>query len=171
MNHLRAWSKITSQLYIWHYVTNFSHYLLPFPDFDELAADIPMYRKNGVVGIFLRGRLCGRWRRRECRTPLLRDGALAVESERRGERIIDEFMAAYYGKAARPMRAYFDLLHRQVRPAPRGKGQHMWINTNPGASYLSEDFIAQSLKLFQEAETAADDDATQNEGAQGATLD
>ncbi|MBL8218275.1 MAG: DUF4838 domain-containing protein, partial [Bryobacterales bacterium] len=28
--NLEAWSKITNQLYIWHYNTNFSHYLLPF---------------------------------------------------------------------------------------------------------------------------------------------
>jgi hypothetical protein len=36
----------------------------------------------------------------------------------------------------------------------------MWIYTNPGAPYLSEDFLAQSLKLFHEAEMAAEDDAT-----------
>jgi len=36
----------------------------------------------------------------------------------------------------------------------------MWIYSNPGASYLSQDFIAQALKLFQEAEAAANDDAT-----------
>jgi hypothetical protein len=160
MNHLRAWSKITNQLYIWHYVTNFSHYLLPFPDFDELAADIPMYRKNGVVGIFLEGDFAngGGGENAELRSyvmaRLLWNPSLEVNS------IIEEFMAAYFGKAARPMRAYFDLLHRQVRPAPRGKGQHMWIYTNPGASYLSQDFIAQALKLFREAETAANDDAT-----------
>jgi hypothetical protein len=68
-------------------------------------------------------------------------------------------MTAYYGKAARPMRAYFDLLHRQVRPAPQGKGHHMWIFTNPGAPYLSEDFLAQALKFFHEAAMAAEDDA------------
>jgi hypothetical protein len=73
--------------------------------------------------------------------------------------IINEFMTAYYGKAARPMRAYFDLLHRQVRPAPQGKGHHMWIYTNPGAPYLSEDFLAQSLKLFHEADAASENDA------------
>jgi len=160
MNHLRAWSKITNQLYIWHYVTNFSHYLLPFPDFDELAADIPMYRKNGVVGIFLEGDFAdgGGGENAELRSyvmaRLLWNPGLDMDS------IINEFMAAYYGKAARPMRAYFDLLHRQVRPAPRGKGLHMWIYSNPGASYLSQDFIAQALKLFQEAEAAANDDAT-----------
>ena len=53
MDNLRAWSEITNQLYIWHYNTNFHHYLAPCPDFDELAADIPMYQRHGVVGIFL----------------------------------------------------------------------------------------------------------------------
>jgi len=160
MNHLRAWSKITNQLYIWHYVTNFSHYLLPFPDFDELAADIPMYGKNGVVGIFLEGDYAegGGGENAELRSyvmaRLLWNPSLDVN------KIINEFMAACYGKAARPMRAYFDLLHRQVRPAPQGNGRHMWIYSNPGAPYLSEEFLAQSLKLFHEAETVADDDAT-----------
>ena len=160
MNNLRAWSKITNQLYIWHYVTNFAHYLLPFPDFDELAANIPMYRKHGVVGIFLEGDAApgGGGENAELRSyvmaRLLWNTSLGVNG------IINEFMNAYYGKAARPMRAYFDLLHRQVRPAPQGKELHMWIYSNPGATYLSEDFLAQSLKLFHEAETAADDDAT-----------
>jgi hypothetical protein len=160
MNHLRAWSKITSQLYIWHYVTNFSHYLLPFPDFDELAADIPMYRKNGVVGLFLEGDFAegGGGENAELRSYVM--ARLLWNPNLNVDPVIDEFMSAYYGKAARPMRAYFDLLYRQVRPAPRGKGQHMWIYTNPGASYLSPDFIAQALKLFREAETTADDDAT-----------
>ncbi len=28
---------------------------MPFPDFDELAADIPMYKRHGVVGLFMQG--------------------------------------------------------------------------------------------------------------------
>jgi hypothetical protein len=160
MEHLRGWSEITNQLYIWHYVTNFAHYLLPFPDFDELAADIPMYRKHGVVGIFLEGDAAegGGGENAELRSyvmaRLLWNPSVDVNT------IIREFMSAYYGKATFSMRAYFDLLHRQVRPAPQGKGNHMWIYTNPGAPYLPEDFLAQSLKFFHEAETAADDDAT-----------
>jgi len=158
MRNLLEWSKITNQLYIWHYVTNFSHYLLPFPDFDELAADIPLYRRHGVVGIFLEGDGDGGAENAELRSyvmaRLLWDTSVDVNAT------INEFMAAYYGKAARPMRAYFDLLHQQVRPAPGGKGHHMWIYTNPGVPYLSEEFLAQSAKFFRQAEMAADDDAT-----------
>jgi hypothetical protein len=158
LEHLRGWSTITNQLYIWHYVTNFAHYLLPFPDFDELAADIPMYRKHGVVGIYLEGDYAegGGGENAELRSYVM--ARLLWNSSVDVNEIIREFMTAYYGKAARPMRAYLDLLHRQVRPAPQGKGYHMWIYTNPGAPYLSEDFLAQSMKLFHEAETAADDD-------------
>ena len=160
LHHLRGWSAITNQLYIWYYVTNFSHYLIPFPDFDELAADIPLYRKNGVVGIFLEGDYAegGGGENAELRSYVM--ARLLWNPSVEVNRIINEFMTAYYGKSARPMRAYFDLLHQQVRPAPRGRGRHMWIYTNPGAPYLSEGFLAQSLKLFHEAETAADDDAT-----------
>jgi len=160
MNHLRAWSKITNQLYVWHYVTNFAHYLLPFPDFDELAANIPMYEKNGVVGVFLEGDFAegGGGENAELRSYVM--ARLLWNPRENVDNIINEFMAAYYGKAARPMRAYFDLLHRQVRAAPQGKGNHIWIYTSPGATYLSDDFLAQAAKLLKDAETAATDDAT-----------
>jgi hypothetical protein len=160
MRNLRNWSKITNQLYIWHYNTNFAHYLLPFPDFDELAADIPMYKKHGVVGIFLEGDSApgGGAENAELRSyvgaRLLWNPNISLDET------VNEFMAAFYGQAARAMRAYFDLQHRQVRLPPQGKGHHMWISTYPGAPYLSADFLAQATKLLGEAESAATDEAT-----------
>ena len=55
LKNLKAWARITNQLYIWHYNTNYSHYLAPFPDFYGLAANISVYQRNGVVGLFLEG--------------------------------------------------------------------------------------------------------------------
>jgi Domain of unknown function (DUF4838)/Glycosyl hydrolase family 67 N-terminus len=159
MKNLRAWSKITDQLYIWHYNTNFAHYLLPFPDFDELAANIPMYKRHGVVGIFLEGAFSsgGGAENAELRSyvmaKLLWDPNTAVQNA------IDEFHQAYYGKAARPMLQYFELLHRQVRMPPEGRGQHMWIFENPQGPYLTAGFLAQAKKLFDQAEQAADNAA------------
>lgn len=158
MKNLRAWSKITQQLYIWHYVTNFAHYLMPFPDFDELAADIPMYRQHGVVGIFLEGDYAegGGGENAKLRSYVM--ARLLWNPRVNVEETIDEFLGAYYGKAAKPMRAYFDLLHRQVRPAPTGKGHHAWIYTRPGAPYLSEGFLAESRSLLDRACRAAEDE-------------
>jgi hypothetical protein len=58
------------------------------------------------------------------------------------------------------MRAYFDLQHRQVRPAPQGEGNHLWIFIHPGAPYLSSAFLTEATKLLDEAESAAGDEAT-----------
>ncbi|MCX6633596.1 MAG: DUF4838 domain-containing protein [Acidobacteria bacterium] len=152
---LKEWSKQTDRLYVWHYNTNFSHYLLPFPDFDELAADIPMYRRNGVVGLFLEGAYApgGGGENAELRSyvmaRLLWNPAAEVNRE------IDDFLEACYGPAAKPMRAYFDLLHEQVR----GKNNHLWIFVQPRVPYLSREFLDRAAALFRQAEAAAGNDA------------
>lgn len=153
--HLQAWSKITNQLYIWHYNTNFSDYLLPLPDFDELAADIPMYRRHGVVGVFLEGSPSpgGGAENAELRSYVM--ARLLWDTETDVRQAIDEFHTANYGEAARPMRAYFDLLHRQVRLPPQGHGNHAWIYDRADAPYLDGEFLAEATKLFGQAETAA----------------
>lgn len=158
LDHLQGWARITDQLYIWHYVTNFRHYLLPFPDFDELAADIPLYKKNGVVGIFLEGDSTPGGENAELRSYVM--ARLLWNPNVDLDATVNEFMAAYYGQAAPLMRDYFDLQHRQVRLPPQGTGRHMWVSSQPGSPYLSADFLGQATKLLGEAESAAADEAT-----------
>ncbi len=112
---LNGWSRITSQLYIWHYSTNFVHYLLPMPNLEEIHANIGLYHRRGVYGIFmqgqgdtgggaemtaLRGYTIGRllWNPRQPLWPL-----------------VDEFLSAEYGRAAPAVRRYLDVFHGAVR--------------------------------------------------------
>jgi len=159
MKNLRAWSKITDRLYIWHYNTNFAHYLLPFPDFDELATDIPMYKHHGVVGLFMEGAVTkgGGAENAELRSYVMAKLLWNVNVD--ANKLVDEFLDACYGNAAKPMRAYFDLTQRQVRMAPNGLGRHLWIYDSPSAPYLSDEFLASARELFRQAEAAADNDA------------
>jgi hypothetical protein len=152
--NLQSWSKITNQLYIWHYNTNFSHYLMPFPDFDELAADIPLYKKHGVVGLFLQGAygkgVAGE--NSELRAYVLArqlwDPAINVD------KTVDEFLQGVYGPAAKPLRDYFDLLHSEVRPPA---DRHLWIFNVP--EYSSE-FRTKARQLFDQAVSLAQDEPT-----------
>lgn len=152
--NLEAWSKITNQLYIWHYNTNFSHYLLPFPDFDELAADVPVYKKHGVVGLFMQGAYApgGGGEQSELRAYVLArqlwDPAVNVDQT------VNEFLDGVYGAAAKPMREYFDLLHREVR-GPAGK--HLWIFNIPD---YSAEFLPRAKELFARADRLAGDEGT-----------
>jgi hypothetical protein len=152
--NLQSWSKITNQLYIWHYNTNFSHYLMPFPDFDELAADIPLYKQHGVVGLFLQGAY-GKGVAGE--NSELRAYVLARQlwdPSTNVNQTVDEFLQGVYGPAAKPLRAYFDLLHSEVRPPAN---RHLWIFNVPE---YSAQFRTQAGKLFDEAVSLAPDEAT-----------
>ena len=55
LQDLRAWSQITHRLYVWDYVTDFAHYLLPFPNFDVLQANIQLFHQMGVKGLLEQG--------------------------------------------------------------------------------------------------------------------
>lgn len=154
LRNLEAWSKITNQLYIWHYNTNFSHYQMPMPDFDELAADVPLYHKHGVVGLFLQGAYPpgGGGENSELRAYVLArqlwDPATDVS------RTVDEFLEGVYGPAAVPLREYYELLHKEVR-APAG--QHLWIFNVPD---YSRELLERAPRLFTRALALAPDEAT-----------
>ena len=156
VNNLKAWSQITSQLYIWHYNTNFSHYLAPVPDFDELRSDVAVYQRHGVVGLFLQGAYApgGGGENSELRAYLL--ARLLWNPAADADREVNDFLDAVYGKAAPAMRRYFDLSHREVRLPPAGLGQHIWIFNLP---QFSPAFRSQAETLFQEAESATTDEA------------
>ena len=157
MTNLRAWAKITDgALYVWHYNTDFSHYLRPFPDFGEIAADVPMLRRNGVVGLFMQGSVMpgGGGENAALRAyvvaRLLWDTNVNVRSD------IEEFHRAFYGHAAPAMLEYFDLLQHVVSFPPAGQGDHCWCCSSP---HFSGDFLARARQLFSKAQADAEDEA------------
>lgn len=157
VKNLKAWSDITNQLYIWHYNTNFRHYLLPFPDLDELSTDIGVYKKHGVVGLFMQGAYAagGGGEMAGLKSYLL--ARLLWNPSIDANAVIDEYLKGVYGKAAPQMKAYLELLHREVRPGPAGLGKHLWIFAVPD---YSDALLNGGLELFRQAEAAAEDSAT-----------
>ena len=67
---------------------------------------------------------------------------------------INEFVNAYYGKAAPKMLAYLDTIHRPVRE----QGKHIHIFDKPTSSYLSEDVMNAAEKILDGAELLAEND-------------
>lgn len=154
MQHLRGWAAITDTLYIWHYNTDFANYLLPFPDFDEFPAEIRLYMKSGVKGIFFEGDVApgGGGSDAELRCYVMAhqlwDPALDTKS------LVGDWMHGVYGAAAEPMQKWFDLLHEKVRDP----NQHLFIWTAPASPIFSTDVVAQGDGLFDEAQKLAASD-------------
>jgi hypothetical protein len=159
VENLKAWARITDTLYIWHYNTNFAHYLLPFPDFRELEADTAMYHRLGVRGVFFQGAYApgGGGSDAELRSYVL--ARLAWNPGDDGDARVTEWLRGVYGRAWRPMRAYFDLLHAGVRDPER----HFFIYSPPEVAYLTPAVLARAGRLFDQAERLATGDPVATE--------
>ncbi len=150
---LDDWSKITPQLYIWHYATNFAHYLLPMPDLEELQANLRLYRDRGVRGVFIQS--CGD------------EGGGAESLALRGYvtsrllwnpdlplwALVDEFLRAHYGVQAAPgVRQYLEVLHDRVR---RDKTLHYTLFDPPPHPLFNAETLAQADRPLAAAESLA----------------
>lgn len=111
---VKGWSRITPQLYIWDYVTNFSNYLIPHPNLHVLAPNLRYFVRNGAIGVFEQGDSGSRTgefiRLRAWLIPHLLWDVNADENA-----LIDEFLSGYYGPAAPHLRAYLDLMSNAAR--------------------------------------------------------
>jgi hypothetical protein len=147
---LEGWAKVAPRLWVWDYTTDFAHYLLPFPNHRVLGPNIRYYAAHNVKGIFeedandtsnselasLDGYIMAK-----CLWNPNYDAELAI----------DEFLEAYYGRAARPIRAYIDLLHDR----PQRENIHVTLYVNPDHPHLTDELLAKADGLWQKAEGLA----------------
>jgi len=149
-----AWHPVAPLLYVWDYTPNFAHYEQPFPNFDSLQANVRFFVNHGVKGLFEQGNSSqgGYGEMGPLRAYVL--AKLVWNPDTDVQKHITEFLNAYYGKAAGNVRAYMELLHRQVRE----KGFHAHIYDSPKAAYLNDEAINGGERLLDEAEELADND-------------
>ena len=151
---LQAWSKVSQRLWIWDYTTDFAHYLMPFPNQRVRRPNIRFFIANHVTGIF------------EEDTPDTPHSELAAlggyltakflwNPDYDQDRAMNEFLEGYYGKAARPIRQYIDLLHDRVER----ENIHVHIYDPPTKPYLDYELLRQANALWEEAEKLVAGDA------------
>ncbi len=149
-----AWSKITANLYIWHYIVNFAHYYVPFPNFRALAEDLRFYRDIGVSGLYLQGMGHGGG---GGEFSLLRPWyvmQLAWNPDRDADALLRDFLEGYYQDAWEPIYQYIMLLQNVVDE----QDIHMHLYTNPAQGYLTDAILDRADALFDLAEAKAADD-------------
>ena len=77
---------------------------------------------------------------------------------------IEEFHEIYYGAAAAPMRAYFELIQNLARFPPQGEGQHWWCCRAP---MFTDAGIEKARALFRQALAAAPSEAIRDRVRRG----
>ncbi len=149
-----AWEPVAPLLYIWDYTTDFGHYQQPFPNFDSLQSNVKFFVRHGVKSLFEQGNYSsgGSGEMEPLRAYVL--AKLLWNPETDVQKHINEFVNAYYGKAAPKIFTYIETIHRPVRE----KGLHIHIFDKPNSAYLSEDVMNAGEKILNEAEGLAEND-------------
>ena len=104
---LADWQRVAGgNLFIWDYLANFTSYMMPHPNIASIAPNIRLFARNGAVGVFEQGdALCAAGSFAALRHYLV--SHLLWDPADDEKRLLDEFLAGYYGKAAAPHLARF----------------------------------------------------------------
>jgi hypothetical protein len=152
LDDLKGWSALAPHMYIWDYVVNFSHYVMPYPNFRVLQSNIQSFRDNNAIGIMEQAAYQSRGGEfSELRSYLI--SKLLWNPECNTEDVINDFIYGYYSRSGKFVRQYFDLLHNQLTPET-----HIHLGLTPGDALFSDKFVQESYNLFQEACKVADNE-------------
>ena len=148
---LLAWEKVApGHLQIWHYVVNFAHYVQPYPDWDELGADMAYYRDNGVSGMFCEGDSQGICDLQAMHTWVM--AHLFWNPRQDVWRLVRDFSDGYYGKAGADIYAYLRLFHDRLQQP----NVHLHLYDPPTSPLFSAELLKSANDLFDHAEAAAE---------------
>lgn len=150
LEDMQKWAAISPQLYIWDYVVNFGHYIMPYPNFAVLQSNIKTFKENKSIGIMEQAAYQSRGGEfSELKAYLI--SKLLWNPDISTVEVIDDFMYGYYGRAGKFVKQYFDLAQNLITPQ-----QHIKIGLQPGDKMFTDDFVQTSLALFNEADKVAD---------------
>ena len=154
---LRAWSALTHNIIVWDYVINFSHLVMPFPNWKVLAPNLQLFRDNGVPMMFEQGLSSPGGEMPEFRTYLL--AKLLWNPDLNVDSLRTHFMTAFYGDAG----VYIDKYTRLLEAELDRSGKALTLYEHPQAhknGYLSPANLARYKTLFNAAEAAVMDEDT-----------
>jgi hypothetical protein len=146
---LEGWSKICGRLYVWDYVTDFGHYVLPHPNWFVLGPNLRLLQAHNVKGVFEEGAYAGPGAEMaELESWVL--AQLLWNPQQDDRALIKEFLRGYYGqKAGDLIEQYLELMH----DASKGFYLHCYLGNDP--PHLRFQPLAAAERLWQQAEAAA----------------
>ncbi len=157
IHDITEWSKICNRLYIWDYVTDFSYYIPPFPNFRVLRSNMEFFARHHVVGMYPEGNYqsnSGEFA--ELRAYLLAQcmwNPYMTEDEYQAA--IDDFCTGYYGAGGVYVKKFLDF----ICDASRDRHFNIWT---PPFGIIPEEVYRTHFKTIEDwwnaAEAAAEND-------------
>ncbi|MGI6459422.1 MAG: DUF4838 domain-containing protein [Candidatus Hydrogenedentales bacterium] len=148
------WAQVANRLWVWDYVTSFHHFYVPYPNLRVRDDNIRFFIEHNVTGIFEQDNYMSPNGEFSELSGYL-NAKLLWNPDYGEDRAINEFLEGVYGKAAKPIREYIDLLHDKVED----DNIHCDIWIGPWeAPFLTDEVMAKGEILWNRAETVVADD-------------
>lgn len=144
---IRNWSKLTGRLYVWDYVTDFWHYMLPHPNWFVLGPNLRFFQTNHVRGVFEEGA----YQSYDSEMEEMRAWVLAQllrDPQQDDRALIREFLDGYYGAAGKSIWRYLELMENA------SKGFALYCGSSPDVPFLNFKTLRAAEQLWQQAEQA-----------------
>jgi hypothetical protein len=120
VQNLRAWHRLTPNLYIWHYASNFSGgHIAPWPDLGQIPSTLRLFKHEGVKGVFVQGM-------RDAGGEAAGEGAWMMDLKAYlsaklmwnvnadANAIREDFLQGFYGRAGKPIGDFLKYLDARV---------------------------------------------------------
>ncbi|MCK5210481.1 MAG: DUF4838 domain-containing protein, partial [Cyclobacteriaceae bacterium] len=103
---VEEWGQIANDIIVWDYVIQFPNLISPFPNLQVLQPNIQFFTKHGVSAMFEQGNREVGGEFAELRAYLI--SKLLWDSNLNVDTLMNDFLAGYYGVAAKPICKYID---------------------------------------------------------------
>ena len=150
-NDLKGWGKLTRNVRIWDYTTQFTNFLAPFPNIYTLQPNIKLFRDNNAKWVF----------EQHSNNPSelfeLRSyitAQLLWNPDQDFGTLLTDFTNGYYEEAGPFVKKYITKIHAKIK---EDNDFFLFLYGDPSeafTSYLSPDLLADYSQIFNEAEKA-----------------
>lgn len=148
------WGQKSNRTWIWNYVTDFANYVMPWPDYYNLAPNTLFYMKHGVSGIFQEAAYQSTGSDLAPMKTYLMSKLLWDPENTRVNATVSEFLELYYGESVVPrLIEYMNLWSNAVRDSKFYLGESVPYTS----AYLTPENLLRSAALM---EPAPGDDAS-----------
>ncbi|MFS4457413.1 DUF4838 domain-containing protein [Maribacter sp. 2304DJ31-5] len=146
---LEGWGKLTDNIRIWDYTTQFTNFLAPFPNIHTLQPNIQLFRKNNAKWVF----------EQHSRNPSelfeLRSyitAKLLWNPDLDLDALLTEFTNGYYHEAGPFIKEYIELIHAKIK---EDNDFFLFLYGDPSeafSSYLNPELLTEYSEIFDRAE-------------------
>jgi hypothetical protein len=154
---LNDWSRLTNNIFLWDYVTQFKNYLTPFPNIQVLQPNLQLFKSKNASMAFQQG--SGRTWSDLAELKQFLIAKLLWNPDVNVDSLTHYFIDKYYGLAAPFIYSYFKLTHQSLN-----KHDDEWLNIygypmDYTDSYLTADLLKKYREIMDKAEASVQDDS------------